>query len=129
MRIEQKNLPIPLRRLIFHYICSDNHCKMRRNNIIESIRKAFSVFPFPVEVWLYGSEARGEARPDSDIDLLVLIDKPSVSDADENLVYTPLYQIELQTGVLINPLVLPKAQWGKRVTPFYVNVNNERVRI
>ena len=32
---------------------------MKRTNIIESIRKAFAVFPYPVEVWLYGSEARG----------------------------------------------------------------------
>lgn len=102
---------------------------MKRSNIIESIRKAFAAFPYPVEVWLYGSEARGESRPDSDIDLLVLVDKPTVSDEDENLIFTPLYQIELQTGVLINPLVLPKAQWGKRITPFYVNVTNERVRI
>ena len=51
---------------------------------------------------LYGSEARGEAHEKSDIDLLVLVPKDKVTLQDELEITAPLYDIELQTGVLIN---------------------------
>jgi len=47
----------------------------------------------------------------------------------ESTIFSPLYQIELSTGILINPLILPKAQWGSRISPFYINVSNERIKL
>lgn len=41
----------------------------------------------------------------------------------------PLYKIELETGILINPFILPKKIWGKVVTPFYENVMKEGVAL
>ena len=102
---------------------------MKRTDVTESIRKALESLPYHLEAWIYGSEARGDSRPDSDIDLLILVDQPSVSDKEENEIFTPLYLIELQSGILINPIILPKTAWGNRVTPFYLNVNDERVKL
>lgn len=82
-----------------------------------------------MESWIFGSEARGDAKENSDIDLLILVDAPAVSSQVEDAIFSPLYQIELSTGILINPLILPKSVWGSRVTPFYLNVTNERVRL
>lgn len=45
---------------------------MRRPNIIEVIKKGSEALPIDIEVWLYDSEARGDARPNSDIELLLL---------------------------------------------------------
>lgn len=102
---------------------------MRRSDVTESIAKALKAMPYSLDVKLFGSEARGDAHADSDIDLLILVDKPEVTPSDEDAIFSPLYQIELQTGVLINPLIMPKREWGKMVTPFYINVENEAVTL
>ena len=102
---------------------------MRRTTITNTIQQALRSLPMQLDARLYGSEARGDARENSDIDLLILVDQPSVSDKDEDRIFAPLYQIELQTGVAINPLIMPKREWGKRLSPFYINVENEGVKL
>ena len=100
---------------------------MRREHIIDAIRVGLSSLNTGVEVRIYGSEARGEAHENSDIDLLVLVPKDKVTLQDELEITAPLYDIELQTGVLINALILPKREWGRKVTPFYENVIQDSI--
>ena len=100
---------------------------MRREHIIDAIKTGLSSLKIGVEVRLYGSEARGEAHEKSDIDLLVLLPKDKVTLQDELEITAPLYDIELQTGVLINALILPKREWGRKVTPFYENVMQDSI--
>ena len=104
---------------------------MSRKEIVYQIQMLMRrLFP-AAEVILYGSEARNEARPDSDIDLLILVDGDKLTLQQEDAITTPLYELELQTGVTISPIVMLKKQWENRpmVTPFYLNVMKEGIRL
>ena len=43
-------------------------------NVIQTIREYFATQPIE-KAWLFGSYARGEERADSDVDILVTLDK------------------------------------------------------
>lgn len=100
---------------------------MKRPEIVKRIKEVLKQVAPNAQAILFGSEARGDARPDSDIDLLILVDKEKITLEEEQSITHPLFHIEYETGVLINPIVRPKNLWGKLVTPFYNNVMKEGV--
>ena len=105
------------------------HYRQKRKEITKTLSRELHKLPLDIEVWLYGSEARGDARPDSDIDLLVLFNKPKVTFEDESQIYNITTPIEWDCGVAINPMIYSKSQWESRMTPFRLNVINDGIRI
>lgn len=103
--------------------------QMQRKEIVEQIREIMREVAPTAQVILYGSEARGDALPDSDIDLLILVDNDKLTLAEEETITLPLYELELKTGVIISPMVTTKKRWENRPfkTPFYINVVNEGI--
>ncbi len=83
------------------------------------------------EVILYGSVARGEETPDSDIDLLVLVSQ-EVTYELEREISDQIYRLELEREVVISLIVRQHARWNAsplRFTPLYRAIAQEGVSI
>ena len=78
---------------------------------------------------LYGSEARVEAKQNSDIDILILVDKDVLSPVEEDVITAPIYDLEIETGTVISPIVMTRKAWdaAKRKTMFSYNVMKDGV--
>ena len=60
---------------------------------------------------LFGSKARGDSQPDSDIDLLLIVDEESW--AMRRAISTLAAQVSLEHGVLLGPRVIGRARWER----------------
>lgn len=99
--------------------------------VLERCRQAVLRIDPSAELILYGSRARGEGRPDSDWDLLVLIDGPATLKAEDTF-RRQLYPIELETGAVLTVLLASRADWRSPLyaaMPLYRNIHREGLRL
>lgn len=95
---------------------------------IEEIKKIYGVHLR--SIILYGSYARGDFRPDSDVDIMILLD---ISDLElkeysQQLSYMT-YDFNLDNDLDIKPIAKSEKHFRKWVVnyPFYANVHKEGV--
>ncbi len=62
------------------------------------------------QVLLFGSRARGDAEPDSDMDLLVILNKP-VSRQSRKIVPDNAWEIGFDAGVVVVPVIVNRNNW------------------
>ncbi len=81
-----------------------------------------------VKVILFGSRARGDAKRDSDWDILILT-KDTVTTEIERVFRYKLFDLELETGEVFSTFVYNTDTWNKKhkLTPFYKSIKQEGV--
>lgn len=79
------------------------------------------------KIYLYGSRAKGNARKDSDWDLLILLNRDKITSDIEKEITNSLYDFEFESGQIISPMVYSEKEWNSKykITPFYKNVMRE----
>ena len=95
-----------------------------RNDIAQRIRTAA---PEVLDVLLSGSHARGDAQPDSDVDLVLLV----ADDADRKSVLLRARRSLLGLGLGFDLMLLTRAQWALTATGGWLGAQmaREAVRV
>jgi len=83
------------------------------------------------ELYLYGSRARQDAKKISDWDLLILLNANKISFGFETRFMDEFYDLEVEPGEVISPLIYTKADWNENhsITPLFENIQKEGIRI
>ena len=92
--------------------------------------KAKSIIPPGSEVILFGSRARGDARRDSDWDVLILLDKERITPQDIDDYGYPLWELGLDYNESVNTILYTKKEWRHdAANPFVENVTADGIRL
>ncbi len=85
-----------------------------------------------IDIRLFGSEARGDATPESDIDVLVVAQPDGQRAALETRIVDIAFDVNLEFNVFISPVVITPAILSRpmwRETPFIETVLREGIAL
>lgn len=100
--------------------------------IISQIRSALKPLLTGSKLILFGSRARGDHRPESDVDLLILFpdEVGGTEMARRQLeISQRLMELELSWGMKIDvsPVMLTDSAYRRQITPFTRNIDKEGI--
>ncbi|NBC17040.1 MAG: hypothetical protein GVY18_06960 [Bacteroidetes bacterium] len=106
-------------------------CAATRPALLRRVKEAVQALEPSAAVWLYGSRARDDARPESDWDFLILLDGDVDAERTRAL-RRHLYDVELETGEVFNVVVRSRASWNddvQRSSPFHQRIVDDALAL
>ena len=101
-----------------------------RDSVLNLIRTTVRSFEPDASIILYGSRARGDAREDSDWDIVVLLNKPPMPHDERYAIAYDLCYKGQDIGEEINTLVYTKDQWDSAPPSlFKYNIREEGIQL
>ena len=108
-----------------------NNMQKEQEHTLAAIRECLAKnMPAGGKAILFGSQARGTARDDSDWDILIILDKEELLPSDYDNVTYPLTELGWELGKEINPVMYSAKEWQKyKNSHFYKNVEKDGIKL
>ena len=78
-------------------------------------------------LFVFGSHARGEATPDSDLDILIVLDQVGVYSAEIKRTSHLIARLSLDACISLSRVFISESDWRTGQSPFLLNVREEAV--
>jgi len=103
----------------------------RLQNLLAELRRRFEALYGPrlVRLMLYGSQARGDAEPGSDIDVLVVLEGPVQPGEEIERTLDDVASLSLENNVVICCVFISGDKFEREQSPLMLNVRREGVPV
>jgi predicted nucleotidyltransferase len=78
-------------------------------------------------LYLYGSFAREEQDEESDVDIIIVLDRIDAYGAEVTRTSTLISELSLESGLSISRVFVSQQDWAARESPFLANVRAEAI--
>jgi len=103
----------------------------RLQNLLADLRRRFEALYGPrlVRLMLFGSHARGDAEPGSDIDVLVILEGSVRPGEEIRRTLDSVAELSLENNVVFSCIFVSRERFETELSPLLINVRREGVPV